>query len=116
LQLQRKGLLYNQLPVSESPVEGYRASTVNCEAAMSSNKPRNTPPTSEEIAFCAYLLWEKEGRPTGREIIHWLQAEEQLLADFAQDAGMLDDGITKQFDFRKLRSPKYRQPREVRVQ
>jgi hypothetical protein len=33
-----------------------------------------------EIARCAYLIWEGEGRPEGRAIAHWLQAEEQLLA------------------------------------
>jgi hypothetical protein len=34
-----------------------------------------SPASSEEIAFCAYLIWEKEGRPSGREKEHWLQAE-----------------------------------------
>jgi hypothetical protein len=37
-------------------------------------------PTPDEIAVCAYLIWEKEGRPAGREKEHWLQAETQLLA------------------------------------
>lgn len=38
------------------------------------------PPTPEEITGCAYLIWEEEGRPEGREKQHWLQAEAQLLA------------------------------------
>jgi hypothetical protein len=42
-------------------------------------------PTAEEIAFCAYLIWEKEGRPSGREKEHWLQAETQLLATSAHE-------------------------------
>ncbi len=46
-------------------------------------------PTYEEIAACAYLIWEKEGRPHGRDVAHWLQAEEHLLADRLHDAGML---------------------------
>jgi hypothetical protein len=37
-------------------------------------------PLPDEIAYCAYLIWEKEGRPSGREREHWLQAETQLLA------------------------------------
>lgn len=37
-------------------------------------------PSCGEIALCAYLIWEKEGRPLGRESEHWLQAEAQLLA------------------------------------
>jgi len=43
------------------------------------------PATPEEIAYCAYLIWEKEGRPPGREKEHWLQAETQLLACRAHD-------------------------------
>jgi hypothetical protein len=32
----------------------------------------------EQIATCAYLVWEREGRPQGREQIHWQEAESQL--------------------------------------
>ena len=35
-------------------------------------------PTHDEIALCAFLIWEKEGRPPGREQTYWLQAEAQL--------------------------------------
>ncbi|MGA3170670.1 MAG: DUF2934 domain-containing protein [Chthoniobacteraceae bacterium] len=42
-------------------------------------------PTEDEIAYCAYLIWEKEGRPAGREREHWLQAETQLLATRAHE-------------------------------
>jgi hypothetical protein len=42
-------------------------------------------PAEEEIAYCAYLIWEKEGRPSGREREHWLQAETQLMATRAHD-------------------------------
>jgi hypothetical protein len=38
------------------------------------------PPTPEEIAVCAYLIWEHEGRPEGHAMQHWLQAETQLIA------------------------------------
>jgi hypothetical protein len=44
-----------------------------------------SPPTPEEIADCAYLIWEKEGRPPGRAREHWLQAETQLMACRAHD-------------------------------
>jgi hypothetical protein len=37
-------------------------------------------PTQAEIAACAYLLWEQEGRPQGRELDHWLEAEQRLCA------------------------------------
>ncbi len=43
------------------------------------------PPTAEEIAFCAYWIWEKEGWPTGRDAIHWRQAEAQLQAAYVHE-------------------------------
>src|SRR5262249_24082295 len=33
-----------------------------------------------EIAQLAYLIWEREGRPEGRSLDHWLMAEEKLHA------------------------------------
>jgi Protein of unknown function (DUF2934) len=34
-----------------------------------------TPDRHAEIANQAYSLWKLEGRPTGRDIEHWLHAE-----------------------------------------
>jgi hypothetical protein len=45
-------------------------------------------PTSEQIALCAYSIWEKEGRPQGQHETHWSQAERQLKLDCTQDAGV----------------------------
>jgi len=42
-------------------------------------------PTSEQIARTAYLMWEREGRPQGRDVTHWLQAELQLKASGIRD-------------------------------
>jgi hypothetical protein len=36
-------------------------------------------PTHHEIAVCAYCIWEQEGRPEGRTLDHWLQAQLQLV-------------------------------------
>ena len=36
--------------------------------------------THDEIAVCAYFIWEQEGKPEGRALDHWLQAELQLAA------------------------------------
>ncbi len=33
-----------------------------------------------DVAACAYLIWEKEGKPHGRDVEHWLQAETLLRA------------------------------------
>ena len=32
----------------------------------------------EAIRERAYVIWEREGRPQGRELEHWLQAESEL--------------------------------------
>jgi hypothetical protein len=35
--------------------------------------------THHEIAVCAYCIWLQEGKPEGRALDHWLQAELQLV-------------------------------------
>lgn len=35
-------------------------------------------PTEEEIQHAAFLLWEAEGRPAGRDLEIWLAAKERL--------------------------------------
>ena len=42
-------------------------------------------PSEPEIATCAYMIWEHEGRPQGREKIHWAQARAQLIACHEHD-------------------------------
>ena len=37
-------------------------------------------PTHEEIAQCAYALFEKKGRAPGHDMENWLEAEAQLIA------------------------------------
>ncbi len=49
-------------------------------------------PTPDEIAFCAYLIWEREGRPAGRAKEHWLQAETQLMATRAHEGWTAEPG------------------------
>jgi hypothetical protein len=34
----------------------------------------------------AYQMWEREGRPVGRELSHWLQAEMELSGEFTTEA------------------------------
>jgi hypothetical protein len=48
---------------------------------MSKNAKSYQAPTHEEIAVCAQSIYEREGRPQGREVQHWLQAEAQLIAE-----------------------------------
>jgi hypothetical protein len=37
-------------------------------------------PTLEDIARRAYEIYESEGRPSGRDVEHWVQAETELSA------------------------------------
>ena len=59
--------------------------TAPAKTTVSMSKPtRMTVPqsapviTTEEIARCAYAIWERQGRPAGKDTEHWLQAEMQL--------------------------------------
>jgi len=42
-------------------------------------------PSDEEIASCAYLIWEQEGKPEGQHHVHWSNAENKLMACHAHD-------------------------------
>lgn len=41
---------------------------------------QRTPPTHEEIAARAYLLWQQRGCPDGSANEDWIKAEQQLLS------------------------------------
>ena len=48
---------------------------------MSKNAKSHQAPSHEEIAICAKAIYEREGRPQGRAMEHWLAAEKQLIAE-----------------------------------
>ena len=50
----------------------------------------------------AYLIWERDGRPVGREVDHWLAAERELAKEEEDAAGLragraYDEGV-KEFE------------------
>ncbi len=47
-------------------------------------------PTTDQVARAAYLLWEREGRPQGRDVAYWLRAERQLM-EGGDEAGVAPD-------------------------
>ena len=55
---------------------------------MSKSDKTYQAPTHDEIADCARRIYETEGRPEGRAMEHWLQAEAQLTAERKAQAGM----------------------------
>lgn len=55
---------------------------------MSKSARAYQAPTHEEIAACARRIYESEGRPDGKSVEHWLQAEAQLVAERKAQAGV----------------------------
>lgn len=43
-------------------------------------KPENAGDLRNMIAVRAYQLWEDQGRPRGSDVLHWYQAEQEILA------------------------------------
>lgn len=86
----------------------------------STSKPSVVPPpTPEQIAALAHAIWIDRGRPEGRDIDHWLEAERQLRGDIrptraadelpasnaALDADhILDGGVERELD--RVASPR----------
>jgi hypothetical protein len=50
--------------------------------------------TEDEIAVCAYFIWEQEGKPVERALDHWLQAELQLAASLWHESLCYQEGQT----------------------
>jgi hypothetical protein len=84
---------------------------------MSKHDKNSRKPTHEDIAACARIIYEMEGRPEGRAVEHWLLAEALLIADAdewlgrkpVQPAG--DPPATVHAGKRKLSQPSSRSPR-----
>ena len=47
----------------------------------------HSQPSHDEIEVCAYCIWVQEGKPDGRALDHWLQAEMQLVASTQDEEG-----------------------------
>jgi hypothetical protein len=47
----------------------------------------DSPISHEQIALRAHHLWEERGRPEGRDLEHWLEAERQLRRESNQGRG-----------------------------
>ena len=48
-----------------------------------------TPDHDGKIAKRAYCIWEGEGRPSGKELDHWLRAEAEVKAERPEPASEL---------------------------
>jgi hypothetical protein len=52
-------------------------------------------PSEDEIARCAYLIWEYEGRPENMDKTCWAEAEIQLIICYAHDLWLLEHRSSK---------------------
>lgn len=56
----------------------YRRSAMNQMSSTDTSVFTSNRPSAESISRRAYELWEREGRPEGDDLRHWLQAEQEL--------------------------------------
>lgn len=49
-----------------------------------------SPEREQRIRMRAYGIWERAGRPDGRSIDHWIQAEREIAE--SAPSGFTDDG------------------------
>ena len=50
-------------------------------ATVVASLPGTQPPTHEQIEALAHAIWVDRGKPAGRELDNWLEAERQLKGD-----------------------------------
>jgi hypothetical protein len=63
----------------------------------------------QSIQEQAYLIWEREGRPHGRTLAHWLLAEAELARQ--ADAAVVKAGTPKNPPAVRTRRPRAAAPR-----
>ena len=56
--------------------------TLEGKKSQKSAAERRVKPTHEEISRLAYQLFEREGRPDGRHLDHWFNAEGMVENNF----------------------------------
>jgi hypothetical protein len=64
--------------------------SLNTNVAVPNENLARALPLHESIATRAYELWDRYGRPPGRDVEIWLEAERQLLGT---DARIADQGF-----------------------
>jgi hypothetical protein len=61
-----------ECPMSPEPSRSSRSVEPETSQPARWNAPQS------QVAEAAYYIWEKEGRPGGRELDHWLRAEHEV--------------------------------------
>jgi hypothetical protein len=50
--------------------------------------PAKAPPSKDDVARCAYSIYESQGSQPGHEVKHWLEAEAQLFGGIERETQM----------------------------
>ncbi|PDT16098.1 hypothetical protein CO670_14480 [Rhizobium sp. J15] len=70
---------------TSAATEARRPKTARRTASVADDRSRpQTTSREDEIRKRAYSLWEKEGRPEGRQAHHWSVAEHELDAQWSE--------------------------------
>lgn len=75
-------------------------------ASEESVKEEATMDRDIEVARCAYSIWERAGRPDGRALEHWLQAEAEFAAGPATKSRLVPSAPAARAPKSKDRVPK----------
>jgi hypothetical protein len=75
-------------PAATAPKAKATGAKAAAQAAAAKPAAKRIDEMHEYIQRRAYELWESEGRPTGRDQAHWLQAEGEIARVRGQRAGL----------------------------
>ncbi|KPA99200.1 MULTISPECIES: DUF2934 domain-containing protein [Pseudomonas] len=70
----------------------------------------------ETIRLTAYRIWEQQGKPEGRDFVHWLQARDELgAAGTDKLSGSVESSVAPpEPEHSKSKAPSSSTPRKVR--
>lgn len=63
---------------------------------MRINSEKKQSEDEERIRAAAYLIWEREGRPEGHALAHWIKATEAVEAEEASKSDVVEESASKQ--------------------
>ena len=72
-------------------------------------------PDENEIAGRSYFIWEKEGRPEGKALDHWLRAKTELEAELASPTNGGKPKRTRATTKKSNGTTKAKKPRTVKA-
>jgi hypothetical protein len=66
-------------PPTANPAQASTGTATATASAPRSVTPSSASPTHEQVAKRAYEIWVAKGRPQGKDVENWRQAERELM-------------------------------------